>query len=66
MRETKINRANVTSSSQCDLSILRLLDHTSRDPAGQYRGDECSEMRVGVRGGDGPRAMTGTPSRALW
>ena len=58
MRKTKINRANVTAS-QCDLSILRLLDHTSRDPAGQYRGDEVSEMRVGVRGGDGPRAMTG-------
>jgi hypothetical protein len=48
MRKNKINRADVIGLSDYRLSILRLLDPASRDPAGQNRGDEVPELWDGV------------------
>jgi hypothetical protein len=40
MRKNKIHRADVMASLKHDLSIVRLLDPSGRDSAGDYRGDE--------------------------
>jgi hypothetical protein len=52
MRKNKIHRADVMASLKHDLSIVRILDPASRDPAGQHRGDEVSQVWERVRGGE--------------
>jgi hypothetical protein len=50
MPKTKINPRRSHRHSECRVSIVQLRDPASRDPSGQHRADEVSEVRDRVCG----------------